>query len=120
MTELNWNNFEDRYDLFEDEDEAEEALDALCKSSTPSDFFFHVGADPDAGTIVSICPKSYFEESGYMYDGHLNLSHILPKDFADEMECVWSCERSVDDVKKDMLSRGFEKSEDFDDLFDGS
>lgn len=41
------------------------------------------------------------------------LDHILPSDFYESMEGVWESERTVNEVRVELLSLGFEENEDF-------
>lgn len=78
----------------------------LCKQSSPKDFYFSVKQDNHC-TYVAVIPKIFFDKNGYMWDQHMDLSHILPEDLGEEMECVWSSLRTEEEVSADMISRGF-------------
>jgi hypothetical protein len=108
---LSWDNLDD-YDHKE--------YDELCKQSTPADFYFAVSNslsfdpnDNDAFTFIAIVPKAFFDKERCMLDSSMDLEHILPEDFGEEMEGIWSTSRSVDEVRKDMLERGFEENQKF-------
>lgn len=119
MSELTWENVDELYDMFDDDDDAEDAIQELCESSRASDFLFHCADEPDVGTIVSVVPEAFFRKNGYMYDGHLDLSHLLPPDMSDEMECVWLTDGSVNEVEQEMTKLGFKKDAGFDKLLGG-
>lgn len=89
----------------------------LCQNSKPSDFYFavHESCDSSMGyTYVSIVPKLYFHKYGYMWDQSMFLDHLLPQDLIEAMECIWDAETlSVEDLRKDLLARGFEENEKF-------
>jgi hypothetical protein len=84
----------------------------LCHKSVPSDFFFSVSEDSFSGIgcSISICPKLYFQKENDMWDQSMDLDHILPSDLFEAMESVWTSERSMEDVRNDLLSRGFEEN----------
>jgi hypothetical protein len=88
----------------------------LCKNSKPSDFYFDVKADLEVCsgyTMIAIVPKLYFHKEGYMWDQSMNLNHILPDDLSEAMESCWDSERSAEEVRKDLLARGFEENAKF-------
>lgn len=93
----------------------------LCEQSKPSDFFFYVKEDlePTFGcSIIYLVPILYFEKEKYEWDQSMFLYHILPEDFGEDMESVWSCERPLAEVQQDMLDRGFKESAEFNALID--
>ena len=85
----------------------------LCLNSTPSDFFFCAQETEMGGSYIALVPKVYFLKEKYMWDQSMPLDHILPSDFSEAMESVWESDRSVSDLKKDLLGRGFEENEQF-------
>jgi hypothetical protein len=103
---MNWNDPHLRPD---------EDYELLCKNSVPSDFYFSVMRedDNDPFTLVSIVPKLYWEENAYMWDQTMFLDHILPPDLSESMECIYDSDRSVEEVRKDMLARGFLENDAF-------
>ena len=118
-TKISWDNIEKLFRTHGD-DEGEDLYDKLCKQSSPADFYFAVSNslsfDPeenDAFTFIALVPKVYFNKEGCMWDQSMNLDHILPEDFGEEMESIWGTSRNIEDVRKDMLARGFEENKDF-------
>jgi len=98
-----------------------DAYEQLCENSKPSDFYFSVKEDmsfTNGFTFIAIVPKLYFVSEKCMWDQSMFLEHILPEDCSEAMESVWDCERSADEVRKDMLARGFEENEEFSKLVD--
>lgn len=89
-----------------------DSYSALCKNSKASDFYFAAQVY-DEYTMVAIVPKEFFHTFGYMWDQHMPLDHILPDDMGEMMESVWDSERSVEEVRADLLARGFEENEKF-------
>lgn len=91
---------------------------ALCLNSVPSDFYFHIMPDQEDGgfCIIALVPKAYFLKEHYMWDQSMPLDHILPSDFSESMESVWDSERSFEDIRKDLLTRGFEENKKFSQL----
>lgn len=87
----------------------------------PSEFFFYTGpvideTDSEEYGIVSwtiICPKTFFEENGYVLDQHLGISIHLPEDMGEEQECLFSSSRSIEDTRNDLLARGFQENDTF-------
>lgn len=117
-TKLSWDNLEELYHKYGSKNES--LYWELCKNSTPADFYFAVSNsldfDPDendAFTFVSIVPKAYFNKEGCMWDQSMKLDHILPEDLGEEMESIWGTHRDIEEVRKDMLARGFEENADF-------
>lgn len=109
MSELTWDNLEE----YEGED-FEEAFEKLCELAAPTDFYIDVrAAEPYSMTTIFIVPKAYFSKHGYQYDQHINIESILPNDFGEDMECCYSSDRDVEEVKNDLLARGFEENNDF-------
>jgi hypothetical protein len=100
--QLSWENVE----VILDHDDDGELYDKLCQNSKPSDFYFDL-LDDNGITIINLSPKLFFDKNECMFDQPMYLEHILPDDFGDEMENVWSSERSIDEVRKDLLERGF-------------
>lgn len=95
----------------------EEAYEKLCENSKPSDFYFHAQNDVNevsfGATWIAIVPKEYWNTHKYMWDQSMFLDHILPEDFGESMESIWDSERPVEEVRKDLLARGFEENEEF-------
>ena len=89
-----------------------DAYKLLCKNSKASDFYFAAQVY-DEYTMVAIVPKEFFHAFGYMWDQHMPIDHILPNDMGEMMESVWDSERSVEEVRADLLARGFEETEKF-------
>jgi hypothetical protein len=94
-----------------------DAYQKLCETSTPSDFYFLVkgessfvespGDTPENFVMVFITPKLYFHKENNMWDQSNDLSEC--------MESVWDNDgdRSVEEIRQDMLARGFEENEAF-------
>lgn len=114
--ELSWENLEEVY--MNSLDGSGVLYDKLCSDAKPSDFYFavHNSFDTSENTddldisYIFLVPKAFFDKEKHMWDQHMCVDHILPKDFGEVMECVWDCERSLEDVRKDLLSRGFEEN----------
>lgn len=106
--ELSWTNVEVIVDL----DDDNEAYEQLCTQSKPGDFYFDVRACDDY-TTVSITPKAFFDKNGHCWDQHIDLDHILPSDLEEAMECIWTTDRTADEVKQELSSLGFLSSLDF-------
>lgn len=92
-----------------------EEYDNLCKSSKPSDFYFYVGPlapgeDNENYSFIHIIPKIFFDTYNHMWDQSMDIDHILPEDFGEEMECIWGCKRSIEKIKADLIERGFLES----------
>ena len=111
MDKLSWDNLNNDHDMEDYHDQ----YDSLCANSKPSDFYFAVMQEPNYNnlTTVAMAPKAYFNAEGYMWDQHMMIERILPEDFGEDMESVWSSERSAEEVRRDLLSRGFEESVNF-------
>lgn len=92
-----------------------DAYRLLCQMSKPSDFYF-VAKEWEGYTMISIVPKAYFHNFGYMWDQSMLLDNILPDDFCESMESIWDTERDVKSVRADLLARGFEENEKFSEL----
>jgi hypothetical protein len=90
----------------------------LCEKSSPSDFYFAVRGDMEIVdvTMVALVPKVYFHKHGCMWDQHISVESILPDDLFEAMESVWETERDAEDVRKDLLARGFEENDKFNQL----
>src|SRR5271167_4049365 len=86
------------------------------ENSKPSDFYFSVkeGLEVVGGdTMVAIVPKVYFQKEGCMWDQSMFLEHILPDDLGECMTSCWETERSAEEVRQDLLTRGFEENKKF-------
>lgn len=66
-------------------------------------------------SAISIVPKSYFEENGCLYDGHMVLDHIIPSEFEYSSPGEFLCSKPLDEVKKELLDRGLQESKEFTD-----
>ncbi|CAB4196932.1 hypothetical protein UFOVP1290_452 [uncultured Caudovirales phage] len=104
MTKLSWDNPP------VDDDE----LSKLCKISKSNDFYFYAYNAPNpifgAGTTICITPKLYFQKENCLWDLSLMIEHLLPSDFYESMESEWESERSVDEVRSELLLLGFEEN----------
>src|SRR5271154_1291907 len=88
----------------------------LCENSKPSDFYFSVkeGLEVVGGdTMVAIVPKVYFQKEGCMWDQSMFLEHILPDDLGECMTSCWATDRGAEEVRQDLLTRGFEENKKF-------
>lgn len=99
----------------------EDQYEELCDNSKPSDFYFHVMEDIQemsfGATIIAIVPKLYFHKEKCMWDQSMFLNHILPSDFNESMESIWDSDRSVDEIRSELLNLGFEENLEFSKLF---
>jgi len=82
-----------------DDDEIED----LWAQTKPEDFYFMV---ENSGHAV-ITPKEYYDQNGCMYDQHLLIDHILPKELGEEMEGAYSFEVSPEEMRDKLLKLGF-------------
>jgi len=58
-----------------DDTDGEYALTDKYLTPNPKDYYFNAGISQDPlspGTIVSICPRSFFDRYGYPYDQHIS------------------------------------------------
>ena len=94
-------------------DDNEDLYEELCEKSKPSDFYFYAKNSTDVSgevfTDIVITPKAFYDKSGHFWDQHMNIEHILPDDFENLMEGIWSSERTIKEIKQDMIARGFEE-----------
>jgi hypothetical protein len=113
MAKLSWNNIEEILDM----DDDGESYTKLCKSSKPSDFYFTVKEDEDLDLYVCITPVVYFDTNECEFDQSLEIEHLLPEDFYEEMEGTYSVDRdcSVQEIEEELEALGFLRSEKFDD-----
>jgi len=124
MTTYTFANLDEAWDLEDEEQEDDiypnKVVADLFANAVASDFYFTTCTFYvyDGWTKVSITPKAYFDKHQYMFDQPIPIDHLLPKDLADNeiMEGVWACERSIQDVRKDLIARGFYTCNAFDKL----
>lgn len=91
------------------------SYEELCKNSKPSDFYFAAQKGEDEFCMVAIVPKLYFNKEGYMWDQSMQIEHLLPDDLSESMESIWENDgdRTVEEIRQDMLRRGFEENDQF-------
>lgn len=77
-------------------------------TAQPSDFYFRTD-EYDGCAMTTIVAKVFFDKEQCVDDQTANIDHLLPEDFYEIMEATWECDRSVDDVRKDLIARGFEE-----------
>jgi len=89
----------------------------LCENSKPSDFYFAISNnlafsddEEDEGTFIAVVPKAYFNKEKCMWDQSMQIEHLFPDDFSEAMECIWESDRSSEDVKADLIAKGFEEN----------
>lgn len=92
---------------------------------TPADYLFSAGGETDCPQpFVSFVLKVFYDKHKLMDDRHDDVpGSFLPKAWnsAEEMEGVWSIDASysVDEIIREMLKLGFQRSDAFDELCDG-
>jgi hypothetical protein len=111
---LTWEN------PYSDDDDYGEDYDELCAKSTSSDFYFAAANDEFYKTAITLVPKLFFHAEKCCWDQGMQIDHLLPKDFDETMEATWGCDRSLEEVKSELLSLGFEENEEFSDFIAGS
>jgi hypothetical protein len=115
MLEMTWDN----YEQFESSEFKDPSFENMCAKTKASDYYFYVDDSQPwiylGKTYIYICltPIAYFKRRGCMFDCSMYLDHILPDDFSESMESTWECPRSLEDIKQDLLSRGFVDNEEF-------
>jgi len=89
----------------------------------PSDFVFYVPPTMEEGedTWYVLTPISYFKREGYQYDDQIDfvIARHLPEGDSEMEESTFVTDRSPDDVRADLLARGFVQDPAFDALFAG-
>lgn len=95
---------DEAYDLEQDQ------WDRLWDSVEPNDFYFACYEDYD-GVNVAITPIEYFDREGYVSDQTPHIEHLLPDYMFEIMESLWESEKSMEETRNDLLSRGFIESE---------
>jgi len=80
----------------------------------PQELLFYV-ATLEGETLITICPKYWFEREGFCYDGHLDLRGVLPDIVhpVPVMECTWESDHHSSHVIKALKDRGFVEDENF-------
>ncbi|MHD0644198.1 hypothetical protein ACYPKM_01010 [Pseudomonas aeruginosa] len=92
---------------------------------SPADYMFSVAKDTFSPlACISFTLKVFYDANGHMYDQHdAAPGSFLPKSWGagEEMEGVWSVasEISLDDVIRELLKLGFQRSDAFDELTEG-
>lgn len=85
----------------------------------PKEFYFHV-LDPrdDSGyNYVAIVPAIWFDECGEMNESGLGIENLLPDTFWEEDDGYYEVNLSRDQIKEELLSRGFQESVSFANYF---
>lgn len=63
------------------------------------------------GTVVYICPKSYFLEHEVDYDGPLNISHLLPRDLKEIGNGIYTTKsQNYENLSMTLALKGFRES----------
>ena len=65
------------------------------------------------GPCMVLCPKKFWNDHHHMYDGHLDVQHLLPPYFeGEDMECTWVLPdgKQTEEVAIDMATLGFERN----------
>lgn len=66
--------------------------DVLWNNVVPSDFIFATHDDGTGGNLVVIITPAYsFKEEQCMFDGALQIDHLLPEDWDELMEGHYEC-----------------------------
>jgi hypothetical protein len=93
----------------------EDAIEALWAATTADEFYFALSSafEGDPGTRILFCPVEYYEENEYQFDQYTPISHLLPVDFKQECEAIFSSPRSWDEIRADLLARGFQENDEF-------
>lgn len=85
---------------------------ANLKTVKPDEFIFcgnYEGAVQ--GTVIYITPRSYFKEHNKMWEGSLEINHLLPMDFSEVSPGVYrSKSRDWNHISFDLNSRGFKEN----------
>lgn len=122
-TKMTWDNFDDD-DLWADVDDSNEMFDELCQNSKGSDFYFSLHVTPTDDPLyndivdIYITPRVWCDKNGVCdFDREMNIDDLFPDwmDFGQVMEAVWDTAYPVEDVRKELLARGFIESQE---LFD--
>lgn len=110
---LSWDDADQIYD-------SEEDYNQLCEKSQAYDFYFHINSGSYGldGCDISICPKVFFDKYNYCWDVDLMIEHLLPDDFEEMMPGNYLSDRSIQDLKNDLLKRGFVQNNKFDNFMD--
>jgi len=87
----------------------------------PSDFVFYVSPTNDDGdeTWYVLTPISYFKREGAQYDDQLDfvIARHLPEGDGEATEATFVTDRKPDEVRADLLARGFVQDPAFDAMF---
>lgn len=84
--------------------------DRSMKAYNPEDCYFHLTDDPDLEMVlVTICPTSFFDLNGFIYDQHFEVS-VPDCVGGPEMEGVWSAFEEIETVRAAMLAHGFKEN----------
>lgn len=84
----------------------------------PNDFYFCICNESD-GEQVFITPCDFFDQHGHLYDHNLNIDHLLPESIYDSCESEYSIRENYtpDQIREDLLKRGFVEKTDMMDNF---
>jgi len=78
----------------------------------PENFYFYVGATLD-GVCAVICPASFFDEYGCVFDQYLQIESLLPDILTENIECMFDSIESVEETRKVLLKRNFTENKEF-------
>lgn len=94
---------------------SDEELDKMWKQVTPSEFFFarSQSSDDDGEEYVWIVPASYFEKEGCCCDQHMPIDDFLPRSMSQAMESCWDFRGPWEQIRQELLNRGFRESKEF-------
>ena len=125
------------FDLNEESDSDQELADNLESNEAyafyekhsnlfePADFYFYVSDavdefSPDYPHWFVLTPVAYFDRNGCQYDQEVShfIGAHLPDDVAESSSCNFSSAMSPDELREELLKRGFVRSEKFDAFMD--
>jgi len=72
------------------------------------DFYFALHTDQKSQhTIVYLCPKEYFDTTGWMFEDSIPIVHLLPDYLEEVLEAIYETSHPKDRVLRDLCSRRF-------------
>ena len=101
-------------------DSGEEAFEELCDKSKTSDFYFKVWVPEDVDVeedfpFVAICPRVFYDKNEFLDEIELPIEHLVPTNVEYFENCNWTARnKSVEDVRQEMLDEGFIENDDLD------
>lgn len=105
------------YEVLGDDEDKHHALWLETKAD---EYLFCLQDVPNIGVIASITPKLFFEEHKFMYDQHIDIEHILPKEFYCEIEGVYAIDNEIDEANKLLVDAGFIESQELKDFLESN